>query len=739
LLPFPRNELFIGREDQLQSLNQFLLHPDTHQRITIYGLGGCGKSALALEYAYRASAQHTRLVVFWVLAISQDSFELAYREIGNRLRIPGIANENADIKQLVKDALSSDNTVHWLMVVDNADDSGVLMARASSNLASARLYDYLPYGSRSKLLFTTRSRKVAGDLTQNNILELNDMSKVKSEAKLLLTRRILKPALLNDEMAVHELLEILTYLPLAIVQAAAFMNYNHISASGYISLFQNAGTETELFSEHFEDPGRYQEIESTVAKTWHISFDQIQRQDPLAAEYLSFIACIDRINIPQSLLPLSGSLFQQAKAIGTLTGYAFITERQQQGVQVLVSEKFFDMHRLVHMALEWWLDGHDEKTAWMAKAATRLEELIPYGGHEKKEVWTTYLTHAIHVARSEDGRLGEVARASLFNQIGGCQASLGQYSAAEITHRQALLLRENSLGREHNQTLTSMNEVGTALSDQGKYEAAGEIHRQTLTRREKVLGPEHPATLTSMSNLALVLERQGKYEEAESIGRQTLERYEKVLGPEHPFTLTSMGNLAGVLRCQGKYMEAESMNRQTLARHKKVLGPEHLDTLTSMGNLVLVLERQGKYEQAESMNRQTLARYEVLLGPEHPFTLLSMGNLAGVMDSQGKYKEAESMNRQTLSRREKVLGPEHPDTLMSTYCLAHLLANRRRYSESIILYRRAYAGYSAVLGKGHPTTRACHRHYSETLSSSEENRHTHLPKAPDRDVSMHTD
>jgi tetratricopeptide (TPR) repeat protein len=748
--------------------------------MTICGLGGCGKSALALEFAYRASAQHTMRLVLWVPAISQDSFELAYREIGIRLRIPGITNDNADIKQIVKNALSSESTGYWLMVIDNADDPGVLMGRESSNLASARLHDYLPYSSRGKILFTTRSRKVAGDLTQNNVLELNDMSKVKGEAQQLLARQIRKPALLSDEKAVHALLEILTYLPLAIVQAAAFMNHNDISASRYISLFQDAGAETELFSEHFEDPSRYQEMESTIAKTWHISFNQIRRLDPLAAEYLSFMACINRINIPQSLLPPSGSLVQQAKAIGTLTGHAFITERQQSA-QVLEqqSEKFFDMHRLVHIASERWLDGHNDQKAWIAKAAERFEELIPYGGHERKEVWTTYLPHAVHVA-TLDGGLDEVVRASLLNRIGGCQTTLGQYSAAEMTHRKVLSLRENSLGREHDQTLTSMNEVGTALSDQGKYKAAGDMHRETLARREKVLGLEHPDTLTSMSNLALVLERQGKYEEAALLSRQTLAQYETVLGPAHPFTLISMGNLAGLLRCLGKYDEAELMYRQTLAQHKKVLGPEHLDTLKSMGNFVLVLDSQGKYGEAELMNRQTLARHEnvlgpehpdtltsmgnlavilrrqgkykeaelmhrqtvvlqnKVLGPEHPGTLMSMGNLAVVLDSQGKYKEAESINRQTLSQREKVLGPEHPDTLTSAYSLAHILANQHYYSESVVLYKQAYAGYSAILGEDHPITRACQKHYSETLPPSEENRQIVPSKIPYHDVRIHT-
>jgi tetratricopeptide (TPR) repeat protein len=639
--------------------------------MTIYGLGGCGKSALALEFAYRAMAKHARRLVFWVPAITRESFELAYREIGILLRMPGITDDNADVKKLVQKELSRDSLGDWLMIVDNADDPGVLMNSTDGDPRLARLSDCLPRSNRGKILFTTRSRNAAGDLTQSSVLELNDMSR--AEARKLLARRIPKQELLINEKAIDELLELLAYLPLAIVQAAAFINNNDISVSEYNSLFRQTGTEAELFSEHFEDPSRYREMESTIARTWHISFDQIRRQDRLAADYLSFMACIDRANIPESLLPPSGSPVQQVKALGTLKGYAFITERQQL-LQQPQKEKFFDIHRLVHMASIWWLKEHGEWATCMDTVVSRLKEVVPYGGHERKEAWTMYLPHTIHVA-ALDSTLNETTRASLLDRVGRCQASLGQYSAAETTLRQVLSLREKTLGKEHTDTLTSMNEMGLALDSQGKYEAAEAMHRQTLATSEKVLGKEHPSTLTSMNNLALVLDSQGKYE------------------------------------------EAEAMHRQTLATSEKVLGKEHPETLMSMNNLALVLDSQGKYEAAEAMYRQTLATKEKVLGKEHPSTLTSMNNLARVLDSQGKYEEAEAMHRQTLAICEKVLGKEHPETLASVYCLAYLLANQHHCDEAVALYKRACAGYSTVLGHDHPTTRACHKHYSKMLAS----------------------
>ncbi|KIV98347.1 uncharacterized protein PV09_09813 [Verruconis gallopava] len=237
------------------------------------------------------------------------------------------------------------------------------------------------------------------------------------------------------------------------------------------------------FGEKFEDPSRYRQMHSTIAKTWYISFDQIQKEDPLAAEYLSFMACIDRSNIPQSLLPLTGSLLQQIKAIGTLKGYAFITERQR-ALPGLGGEAYFDMHRLVYIMLARWLEDHGEKKGWVVKAAERLEEVLPYGGHDEKKTWSMYLPHAIYLATLEIA-VDEATRASLFERIGYCQSTLGQYSEAGAMHRQALVLRERSMGNEDVLTLKSKNNFAVALGNQGKYAEAESMLRQTLMTREK--------------------------------------------------------------------------------------------------------------------------------------------------------------------------------------------------------------------------------------------------------------
>jgi hypothetical protein len=183
------------------------------------------------------------------------------------------------------------------------------------------------------------------------------------DAKKVLERSLLQKDLLNESRAVAELLKLFNCLPLAIIQAAAYINRNRISISEYKSLYDGIEEEIiEVLSEEFEDRRRYRETRNPVATTWHISFRQIRKQDLLAAEYLSFMSCLVRENIPQSLLPPGPSKKKEIEARGTLMAYSFITKRQQ--------ELSFDMHRLIYLATRNWLRRDNQLSVWTDKALT---------------------------------------------------------------------------------------------------------------------------------------------------------------------------------------------------------------------------------------------------------------------------------------------------------------------------------------------------------------------------------
>jgi pyruvate carboxylase len=207
LVPLARPPSFVGREAQLAQLSAHI-SADGCGRLAVYGLGGCGKTALALEAAYKMREQQPMRAIFWVPAVSQESFEQAYRKIGRLLRIPGIADTKANVKQLVKAMLSDEGFGQWLIVVDNADDDNVLFDPLHERGVTDQLIDYLPHSRKGSIVFTTRTRKAAVKLAGHNHIQLCELNEV--EAKKMLEQHIPNENLLEDSRVIHNFLELLT-------------------------------------------------------------------------------------------------------------------------------------------------------------------------------------------------------------------------------------------------------------------------------------------------------------------------------------------------------------------------------------------------------------------------------------------------------------------------------------------------------------------------------------------------
>jgi murein DD-endopeptidase MepM/ murein hydrolase activator NlpD len=171
--------------------------------------------------------------------------------------------------------LSQESAGRWLLIFDNVDDMDMWVHG---------LKDYLPRSQHRCVVLTTQNRKIAVKFAQQNVVEISEMD---TEAAMqLLDRSLLNHDLLDCEQDARKLLEKLTFLPLAMVQAAAYINENRITLSDYLSLLDEQEQDVvDLLSEDFEDEGRYHDVKNPVATTWLISFYQIRRHHPLAAEY----------------------------------------------------------------------------------------------------------------------------------------------------------------------------------------------------------------------------------------------------------------------------------------------------------------------------------------------------------------------------------------------------------------------------------------------------------------------
>jgi post-segregation antitoxin (ccd killing protein) len=197
----------------------------------------------------------------------------------------------------------------------------------------------------------------------------------------------------SESASAKAMLTWLTHLPLAIAQAAAYINENGITLADYLALLDCQEPEIiDLLTEQFEDDARYADMKNPVATTWLISFQQIRARDPLAADYLFFMACVDHKDIPQFLLPPGPSRKKEMDSIGTLSAYSFISRRAKDSA--------LDMHRLVHLTIRNWLRSEGALAEWTLKAVARIEEVFPDDEHRNRAVWRVYLPHATYALDS---------------------------------------------------------------------------------------------------------------------------------------------------------------------------------------------------------------------------------------------------------------------------------------------------------------------------------------------------
>jgi hypothetical protein len=197
-------------------------------RVALVGLGGIRKTQVALALGLCTKQNKADWSVFWVLALIAATFEQTYTDIARRLKIA--SNNDEDIKESVRQYLSSEAAGRWLLVVDNADNVQLI---CGSPDAPEGLDSYLPQSEHGRIVFTTRSRDVALRVAEETV-KLDEFSL--SEAKMLLEKLVTRKELIKDAGSVTELLHELMLLPLAITQAAAYLERNEVSSAEYCPL-----------------------------------------------------------------------------------------------------------------------------------------------------------------------------------------------------------------------------------------------------------------------------------------------------------------------------------------------------------------------------------------------------------------------------------------------------------------------------------------------------------------------
>ncbi|KAL0932015.1 kelch repeat protein [Colletotrichum truncatum] len=379
-IPIRRNTRFVGRTEIVDRLREMLVQKES-DRVALLGLGGVGKTQTALNLAYWVKDSLPDYSVFWVSALSHESFEQSYGEIAQQLGLA--ASGRQDSTKAVQRYLSSDEAGRWLLVVDNADDGDMFLGHDG-------IQTFLPQRDETLTLFTTRSPDVASEVTDGNVVKIPTMNEY--EAKDLLHRLLNRPEPFDNNKIIEELLQELNYLPLAIQHAAAYLNRNVISVANYLSLMKRSEKDlVSLLSRSFSNNNGYGGSQVSVATTWLVSFDQIRKSDPPAAELLTFLSQIEPKAIPRSMLHGSDTEEKSVHAIGTLLGYSFITARDD--------DEMFDMHSLVHLAAGVWIKQQGNVRKAVDDALVQLNnvfsDLFKHGIRE-------CLPHALRLLRTSE-------------------------------------------------------------------------------------------------------------------------------------------------------------------------------------------------------------------------------------------------------------------------------------------------------------------------------------------------
>ncbi|KAL2827679.1 hypothetical protein BJY01DRAFT_255622 [Aspergillus pseudoustus] len=697
IVPFERNTKFAGREAEIHQIQLLIDKNDGPKKIALAGLGGIGKTQIALEVAYRMKDRDAEYSVIWIPCGSLESIEQAFVSVTSALGMQGV--NPAEAKDAVK-AYLSHNVTRWLLILDSVDDLTLW----------AELRDFLPQSKQGRILVTTRNQRLVTSL------DVIPISEPDGETGIDILRYALGDKHpVGDRHTATTLLERLAYLPLAITQAAAYIKYIGPSfrLSDYLELLDEQESKViELLSADFtEEYGQA----NPVAGTWLVTFQQIQQSDPSAAEYLSLMACVNSHNIPRAFLPPLASKRETFSAIGLLDSFSLITVQPEKGSLTL--------HRLVYLVTRSWMRRNQVFSNYLYRAADRLKEIISEFGNENKQQLRQYLPHAMSLINEAEFNV-QLKYDDLLWRTAHCQYRDGRYNDAQRLFTSIMELRVKEYGDKNSATLAGMAWVVYTCAKQARLDEAEELGTRVLQTQKQELGEKHPDTLLTMVHLSSIYRNKGEWAQARALHSQLLDVYKEQLGPSHPTTLAAMADLAITCSRHGNREEAESLKLHVLQTRREFLRADHVDTLTSMHSLAREYTFQGRVEEAKRLHGEVVDGGKKALGLDHslivasavalawiwidqrdwklaedlllevfeatsetlgkqnPDTLFAMSNLASVYLGQGRACEAEDLEKQVLETRKELFGREHPETLKSMHDLAKIYMRQGRQEES---------------------------------------------------------
>jgi Tetratricopeptide repeat len=668
----PLPESLAGRDGLLAELHARLSNGPEPRRVVLHGLGGAGKTSVAVEYAHRHLAE---VGVCWQLPAERP--ELLTEEFGKLAAELGLRQQDdaRDPVASVHGALRH-ATRPWLLIFDNVVDQ-------------AAITRFIPPAGKGRVLVTTQSQHwPRGQGLAVPVLETG------VAARFLVSRTGDQ-----DQAAARELAEELGGLPLALQQAAAFMWTTQTPLAGYLPLFR--GRQAELLNRG-EALGHPLRVDATL----RLALSRIGEEAPAAVGLSWLLALLAPEPVPLGLLlaragagdqldqeaavalgPLLGDPLAVKDAIAALRRYSLVTPAGDGLVLV---------HRLVQAVTRGQVPAGSAVT-WRGAAAALVEAALP-AQPEDPATWpacAALLPHARAVLDLTSDGMDKVAR---YLESAGRKRAVLDLCQLIVD----ACLASSAYGPGHPRTLAARHYFALVSATVDNPTVARDQFAAVLADRSRVLGPDDPDTLTTRHELARWTGWSGQSQRAIELVTALVADRERVLGPEHPDTLNSRAELARRTHGAGDPAGARDQLAALLPLRVKVQGPEHPDTLVTRHNLADWTGEAGDAGRAREQLAALLPVRRRVLGPDHPGTLATRRELAQWAGRAGDVTGAVDQLTALLPDYARVEGPEHRDTLFIRLVLADWTGTAGHAAGARDQLAALLPVYEKVLGPRHP-------------------------------------
>jgi tetratricopeptide (TPR) repeat protein len=618
-LPRRPVRVFEGRDEALGVLGRALgARGGAVVTQAVYGLGGVGKSELALQYA--AGRRTDYGLVWWITAVDAAQVEAGLADLAGRLcPVIAVTGTTADAAGWATGWLQSHD--RWLLVLDNVEDPGDVES----------LLGQLGGGH---VIVTSRRDADWGRLADPVQL---DLLAPDAAAQVLILRTGRRDA--ADAEAARQIAEELGFLPLALDQAAAYIVQQRISPAAYLASLRG-------------NPARMHAAGSsaqrTIARLWDLHITAINDRHPAAARLLGVITHYAPDAIPRAMLGGDTPREDTDEALGLLASYSMITltaatvaiHRLLQAVILTRPANIADdAPSLRETALDWLYEAIPDDAGTSMAGWPLLRALVPHaealGSHFPPD--------------EQPEALGVVQ-----NQMAVFLNRQGDYARALPLQEAALAISEAALGPDDASTAIRLTNLAVIYSEMGRPADALPLQQRVLALAETTLGPDHPTTALRLGNLALTYIDLERPADALSLQQRALAITEAVRGPDHPDTAVRLGNLAVTYWTLGRHVDALPLEERALAITEAALGPNRPDTALRLDNLAVTYGALGRHADALPLQQRALAITEVALGPDHPNTAIRLGNLALTYRDLGRAADAVPLEERAGQIRQRL-------------------------------------------------------------------------------------